>query len=87
MAASKPVIASDIRGNRELLGESPFRKLILPDDVAGFRKSIQYIGKKDLAREGKYNREKIKAYSKERVEAKMERIYRQVILQKGRSEK
>ena len=46
-----------------------------------------YIGKKDLAREGKYNREKIKAYSKERVEAKMERIYRQVILQKGRSEK
>ncbi len=77
MASGKPVVATDIRGHRDLVrhGETGF--LISPGDRQGMVDSIsKLLSDPDLRnRFGTQGREEIKAYGLERTRAEMKSIY------------
>lgn len=75
MACGVPVIASDIRGNRELIDRGKGGWLLNPRDKTGFVSVIQGIEEDTLARMGRYNCRKIEDYDRERMIEKMKKIY------------
>lgn len=75
MACGVPVIASDIRGNRELIDRGKGGWLLSPKDKKGLIRVIQTIEKKNLTYMGQYNGRKIKAYDKRIMTGEMKKIY------------
>lgn len=77
MAAARPVLASDIRGNRELIDEGRGGWLVAPGDARAFRRVLHGLpGKREmLENAGAYNEEKIKGYSGQAVGDRMKKIY------------
>lgn len=82
MAMEKPIIASDIRGNRDLVDKNKGGWLFNPKDL---NQLTYYINKlienpDDQIKFGKYNKKKITSYSMEVVLKKMKAIYRTATL-------
>lgn len=77
MACCLPVIASNIRGNRDLICEGKGGFLVSPKSSCFFKSSICYLVQdKTLQKKmGKYNHEIIKKYSLEHSLKQMEKIY------------
>lgn len=77
MAAGKPVVATDIRGNRDLVKDGVNGYLVELDDVEGLVNSIlKLTNDEDLRkRMGEKGQEIIEAYSLENVLVEMEEIY------------
>ena len=76
MASCKPCIANDIRGNNDLI-ETDKGGYLLHNDVNEYASSINDLVSDKEIRDafGLYNKEKIKDFSKEKVDAKMTEIY------------
>lgn len=81
MAAGKPVIASSIRGNVDLIDEGKGGFLVNPKDINGFVKAIKtLINNKDLQKQfSLYNLEKIKINDINEVGKEMKNIYTEVL--------
>lgn len=75
MAAGKPVACSRIRGNRDLIGAGG-GVLFDPGSVDECAAAIDALLHSDCGQMGRNNREKIRNFSKETVNAIMEQIYR-----------
>lgn len=77
MTAKLPIIASDIRGNNDLLhGQVDY--LFSPKDIAGFAQGIQamyHSSSEELKSIGQYNKEQAKKYELTNVLKEMEKIY------------
>ena len=84
MAAGRPVVATDIRGNRDLIvdGENGF--LVPVGDVDRLAQAVLKLAadKELAARMGKKGREMVKSYALEQVLAEMEQVYARAL--KGR---
>lgn len=78
MALGKPIIASDIRGNRDLIDYNKGGLLFDPLNIDELSSCIsQMIGNKSMRNKmSKYNIEKIKFYSLNNVLEKMKKIYK-----------
>lgn len=80
MAAGLPVVASDIRGNRDLIANGKGGYLVKPDDVDGFVKNIYKLLKcveKRLAMIA-FNKEAVGKFDRSNVNQKMQEIYSKV---------
>ena len=75
MACGIPVIASNIRGNRELIDRGKGGWLLHPKDKRGLVKIIQTLEKSNLTFMGDYNSKKIEAYDRKIMIEKMKKIY------------
>lgn len=75
MAASLPVIASDIRGNRELIRREYGGWLVAPADIKEMVQVINKLEKADMAAYGDFNYDRIQKYDRTIVEEKMRNIY------------
>jgi glycosyltransferase involved in cell wall biosynthesis len=77
MAAGKPVVATDVRGNRDLVGNGVTGILVKLGDVVGLAQAIlQLIHDPELRlRMGEAGREKMQAYSLDHVIKEMSEIY------------
>lgn len=75
MAAGKAVIASDIRGNRELIEQRKGGWLIQPKETGQLAKILDSLGVEDLKRMGQFNQQKIQTYDNRLVDADMRQIY------------
>ncbi|NLJ49717.1 MAG: glycosyltransferase family 4 protein [Candidatus Atribacteria bacterium] len=77
MAAGKPVVATDIRGNRDLVEDGVNGYLVKLGDVEGLANSIIKLAEDDDLRKqmGKKGQEIIEAYSLENVLVEMTEIY------------
>lgn len=75
MASGLPCVVSDIRGNRELIGEARLR--FKPKDAKQLMEILQRLLDDNRRREtyGALNRKKIAGYSLADVQKRMERIY------------
>ena len=84
MAAGKAVVASDVRGNRDLVEDENSGFLVkLGDEKDLFQALVKLIEDKALRQKmGSAGREKIKAFSLEQVLGEMERIY-MLFLERG----
>lgn len=80
MAMGKPIIASDIRGNRDLIDDKKGGLLFNPKDVKQLSEYITKMINDDYLREttSAYNVEKIKQFSLESVLQKMAKIYKKL---------
>lgn len=78
MACGKPIIASRIRGNIDLIDEGKGGVLVEPRDVEGFTNAINYCleKRKDWKLMANYNVSKIKHYSVDCIVEQMSKIYR-----------
>ncbi|MEA5013570.1 MAG: glycosyltransferase family 4 protein [Candidatus Limiplasma sp.] len=83
MAAGLPCVASGVRGNRDLIGESGGGTLRPPLDVEGFAQDItRLLGNEALRREmGRGNERFIQAYGLLQVREEMTRLYREQLAQ------
>lgn len=81
MAAGKPLVATDVRGNRDLVEDGVNGFLVPLGDVGALAFALgRLIGSKELReRMGEESRRKVEAYSLERVLQEMERIYRRFL--------
>jgi len=81
MAAGKPLVATDVRGNRDLVEDGVNGFLVPLGDVGALVEALgRLIGSKELReRMGEESRRKVEAYSLERVLQEMERIYRRFL--------
>lgn len=81
MAAGVPVICSRIRGNCDLIRDGVEGKVLDADDVCGFaREIVRLMENPGLAdRYRKNARKRITAFSRERVDQKMQQIYGQYL--------
>ncbi|WP_427365253.1 glycosyltransferase family 4 protein [Candidatus Caldatribacterium saccharofermentans] len=81
MAAGKPLVATDVRGNRDLVEDGVNGFLVPLGDVGALVEALgRLIGSKGLReRMGEESRRKVEAYSLERVLQEMERIYRRFL--------
>lgn len=77
MAAGKPVVATDIRGNRDLVKDGVNGYLVKLGDVEGLDNSIIKLANDEVLRKrmGEKGQEIIEAYSLENVLVEMEEIY------------
>lgn len=77
MACGKPIIASKIRGNIDLIDEGKGGYLIDTYDVNGYKAAVSKILKnKELLKAfGDYNIEKVKLFDTETVKKQLEEIY------------
>lgn len=77
MACGLPIVASKIRGNRDLIGSGKGGYLVRPTDTDGFAKAIVSVinNRKKAESMESYNFEKIKEYSKEKVMDQMTELY------------
>lgn len=79
MACGLPVMASDIRGNRELVDQEKGGWLVNPNDWREWKNVIQSVHLADLDRMGTYNQEKIKNYDKSIVVKQMKALYHSIL--------
>ena len=81
MAAGKPLVATDVRGNRDLVEDGVNGFLVPPGDVGVLAFALeQLIGSKELREKmGRESLRKVEAYSLERVLQEMEGIYRKFL--------
>ena len=77
MASGLPVIASDIRGNSDLIENNKGGFLCAPADTDKFKEYIKILSEDKNLREefGKFNREKVEIYALDSVKKEMARIY------------
>ena len=77
MASGLPVIASDIRGNSDLIENNKGGFLCAPTDTDKFKEYIKILSEDKNLREefGKFNREKVEIYALDSVKKEMARIY------------
>lgn len=77
MAANKPVVATDVRGNRDLVEHGKTGFLVGLGDVEGLASALEKLITNKELREalGKAGREKIRDYSLEKVLSEMDPIY------------
>ena len=75
MAAGLPVIATNIRGNNELIDDGAGGWLIPSNDVAAMANAMIEAAGADLHKLGQYNLAKIKKYDKNMVSESMREIY------------
>lgn len=75
MASGCAIIASNVRGNKDLLDSPDGGLLVEPGDVTGFKRAIETIIKMDRTKMGLYNLKKIKNYDERIVDAMMKGIY------------
>lgn len=77
MAQGLPVVASDIRGNQDLVQEEGGR-LVQPGDVDGFVAAIQKIMAEPGLRQamGRFNREQVQQFGFLKVVSALEAVYR-----------
>lgn len=85
MAAGKPVVATDVRGNRDLVEHGVTGFLVKLGDVDGFIWAIlRLIRDPDLREQmGQAGIERIKAYSLDRVIQEMSEIYARYLIKSG----
>lgn len=81
MACGLPVIASNIRGNSDLIDRKKGGYLIKPTNVDGFAKGIEKMEKNRNCLDGirGYNLNKIKQYRTEEIVDKMAELYQQIM--------
>jgi glycosyltransferase involved in cell wall biosynthesis len=81
MAAGKPLVATDVRGNRDLVEDGMNGFLVPLGDVAALSEALgRLIESRELREKmGEESRKKAEAYSLERVLQEMERIYRRFL--------
>ena len=75
MATGLPIIATDIRGNNELIEEGKGGWLIPSNDVEAMAERMIQIENADIYSMGKYNLNKIQNYDKKMVAFAMRDIY------------
>jgi glycosyltransferase involved in cell wall biosynthesis len=77
MAAGKPVVATNVRGNRDLVADGRTGLLVEPGDVPGLAKALATLISDRRLRValGAAGREKIQAYSLEKVLGEMAAVY------------
>lgn len=77
MAAGLPIVASNIRGNTDLVTDGYNGYLHHPDDLAGFVRSIQHIheDQEKIARLGQCSRERLKVFSRQNVLRELRQLY------------
>ena len=77
MAAGLPVLASAVRGNRDLILPGEGGALLPPHDAEAWEKTVSILLRDCKKREayGQYNRLRIGAFSREENEKKMREIY------------
>ncbi len=77
MASGLPVIASDIRGNRDLINHGLGGYLYVPDNQTSFLDALHKLAKNPALTKqmGEYNREKAKQYDISKIRYTMEKIY------------
>ena len=82
MAAGVPVVCSRIRGNCDLVRDGIEGRVVRANDAAGFAAAVRQIMEQPKRAESyqKHARERVRGFSKQRVNAGMERIYRQSLL-------
>nr|BAL55460.1 glycosyl transferase family 1 [uncultured Acetothermia bacterium] len=87
MAAGKPVVATDVRGSRDLVEHEVTGLLVQLGDVEGLAQAILRLIRDPELRQrmGQAGREKIKAYSLDHVLQEMAIIYERYLLKKGPS--
>lgn len=78
MAAGKPCIASDIRGNCELIQKRRGGELVPCKNICKWEQAIREIknSRKVQRQMGEYNLQKIRDFSLERIKWEMQRIYK-----------
>lgn len=81
MACGLPIVASDIRGNYNLIDSGKGGYLVKPTDVDGFVKAIQTTlkHKEDLEQMKEYNLTRIKEYGIEAVLEQMSALYKSMM--------
>lgn len=81
MAAGKPVVATDVRGSRDLVEHGKTGFLVELGDVEGLVSALETLIKNEGLRKsmGKAGLEKIKDYSLDRVLCEMEAIYKRYL--------
>lgn len=81
MACGLPVVCSNIRGNRDLIGDGEGGLLVDPEDVVEFSQSIKILVENDSLRDsmGQYNKKKIQDYDISIVLEKMMHIYKNLL--------
>lgn len=77
MAAGVPVVASAVRGNRDLILPGQGGELLPPHDAAAWGKIVSILLRDCKKREafGLYNKTRVSAFSREANETKMREIY------------
>lgn len=77
MAAGRPVVATNVRGNRDLVDDGCTGYLVEPGEVEGLAVALERLARDPELRAsmGAAGREKIKDYSLDRVLAEMAAIY------------
>lgn len=80
MASGLPVLASDIRGNRDLIRPEKGGFLIHPENELGFSRYMEMLfGKPELcAKMGDYNRRRVARFGRDDVDEKLKAIYQMV---------
>lgn len=79
MASGLPIIASNIRGNSELVSEGEGGWLIPSDNVNMLAQVMETACSSQLHSMGKYNIDKIKKYDKNEVAKSMKEIYNELL--------
>lgn len=77
MSAGLPIIASEIRGNTDLIKSGDGGYLLKPDDVEGFALCIEKVIKNKKLRESmsEINKTRVKEYDKSIVKEEMRKVY------------
>lgn len=80
MQAGLPVVALDIRGNHDLIEDSSGGFLFMENREENYVKALKYFlaYPEEAVRMGQWNKERVKAFSLDKVEAKMRQIYAEV---------
>ncbi|MCX7730267.1 MAG: glycosyltransferase family 4 protein [Candidatus Caldatribacterium sp.] len=81
MAAGKPLVATNVRGNRDLVEDGVNGFLVPQGDVEALARALlKLIGSRELREKmGEASKEKVKPYSLESVLKEMEKIYRKFL--------
>lgn len=80
MACKKPVIASRIRGNVDLIDHKKGGFLVEPKNQKGYQRAIQILkeNRKLCSRFGNYNADKIREYDIQYVERQLKTLYQKI---------
>lgn len=83
MAAGKPLVATNIRGNRDLVEDGINGFLVPPHDVEALAEALEKLIASSELREkmGRESRRKVEAYSLEKVLEEMREIYRRFLME------